>query len=152
MMFDTTPSGLGTLYCFGYGKLKGPDDLAALIEGERIDLVMDVRYVPTGRNPLWRPGLVAETTRKGGIPEYLHVKGLGNPDFRSGLPATRVHNEAEGMATLMEALESGRNVALMCVCGETPHCHRRIIVAKARQRRPDLHLVELERGKEPQRS
>lgn len=149
---DTTPTGLGTLYCFGYGKLKGPDDLASLIDGEKIDVVMDIRYMPTGRNPLWRSGLVAETTHKGGIPEYLYVKGLGNPDFKSGLPATRVHNEAEGMATLMGALGAGRNVALMCVCGDTPHCHRRLIVAKARQLRPDLRLVELEVGKAPQRS
>jgi hypothetical protein len=149
---DTTPTGLGTLYCFGYGKLKGPDDLASLIDGEKIDVVMDIRYMPTGRNPLWRSGLVAETTHKGGIPEYQYVKGLGNPDFKSGLPATRVHNEAEGMATLMDALGSGRNVALMCVCGDTPHCHRRLIVAKARQLRPDLRLVELEVGKAPQRS
>ena len=146
------PTELGTLLTFGYGKLKGPDDLAKLIDGERIDVVMDVRYVPTGRNPLWRPGLVAETVHKGGIPEYLHVKGLGNPDFRSGLPATRVFNEEEGMGTLMDALASGRNVALMCVCADTPHCHRRLIVAKARQLRPDLRLVELEVGKAPQRA
>ena len=151
-MIDSHPSELGILYAFGYSKLKGPPDLAALIEGERIDTVMDVRYVPTGRNPLWRPGLVAETVHKGGIPEYLHVKGLGNPDFRSGLPATRVFNETEGMATLMGALEEGRNVALMCVCSETGHCHRRLIIAKARQLRPELHLVDLEVGKPPQRS
>jgi uncharacterized protein (DUF488 family) len=146
------PTELGTLYTFGYGKLKGPDDLAALIDGERIDVVLDVRYVPTGRNPLWRPGLVAETIHKGGIPEYIHVKALGNPDFRSGLPATRVFNEEEGMGLLMDVLASGRNAALMCVCADTPHCHRRLIVAKARQLRPDLRLVELEVGKAPQRA
>jgi len=146
------PTELGILYTFGYGKLKGPDDLALLLDGERVDLVLDVRYVPTGRNPLWRPGLVAETVRKGGIPDYLHVKALGNPDFRSGLPASRVHNETEGMAILMDALASGRNVALMCVCADTPHCHRRLIVAKARSLRPDLRLVELEAGKAPQRA
>ena len=143
---------IGTLYTLGYGKLKGPDDLAKLVADEPIDIVLDVRASPSGRNPLWRAGLVPETVRKAGIPDYRHVPALGNPDFRSNVPAYRLADEGIGMAVLAEVLESGRNVALMCVCRETAHCHRRLIVAKARQLYPDLRLVELEVDKEPVRS
>lgn len=144
---------LGTLYTFGYGKLKGPVELSNLLKASGvagdIDIVVDVRFKPTGRNPLWRSGLVAETVAKGGIPDYQLVHGLGNPDFASGRPAYRLANEEEGMATLIDILESGRNAALMCVCADTPHCHRRLIVAKAREIHPELKVVDLEVGKEP---
>jgi len=143
---------LGTLYTFGYGKLKGPDDLAKLIDGEHIDTVFDVRFLAAGRNPLWRPGLVAETVQKGGIAEYQHVQALGNPDFRSKIPAYRLADEGTGLYQLDEALSSGKNVALMCVCQETAHCHRRLVVAKIRALHPSLQVVDLEVGKEPVRS
>lgn len=143
---------IGDLYTFGYGKLKGPDDLAKLIDGEQIDVVLDVRFQASGRNPLWRPGLVAETVSKGGIREYVHAKALGNPDFRLKIPAYRLADEEAGLNLLSDILQSGRNVALMCVCQETSHCHRRLIVAKIRTIHPELKLTELEVGKDPVRS
>jgi hypothetical protein len=145
---------IGTLFTFGYGKLKGPQELKTMLEASgvdgEIDTVLDVRFMPTGRNPLWRPGLVAETLAKGGIPNYQHVKGLGNPDYRSGQPASRLADEPAGMAVLIDLLTDGKNVALMCVCATTPGCHRRLIVAKARAINPGLRVVELEWGQPPQ--
>jgi uncharacterized protein (DUF488 family) len=133
----------GTLFTFGYGKLKGPADLAQLIAGYQIDTVVDVRFQPSGRNPLWRKEVVANTVQRGGIHEYIHAQGLGNPDFKNGKPATRVVRW-EDIHIVTDELAKGKNVALMCVCADTPHCHRRLIVAEVRERMPDLHVIELE--------
>jgi len=140
--------GLGTLYTIGYGSLKGSEDLARLIDGEHIDVLFDVRYAPTGRNPLWRSGAVALTVQQAGIPEYVHMQSLGNPDFKSGKPAYRVLDDEAGMPPLIARLKSGQNVALMCVCKDTPHCHRRLVVAMAKDALPTLHVVELESDKD----
>ena len=135
---------LGTLYTFGYGSLAGSPELAKLIDGHRIDSVFDVRFMPMARNSLWRGKATALTVRDGGIPEYVHSKDLGNPDYKSGKPAYRVVDQDAGMPPLIERLDAGKNVAIMCVCKDTPHCHRRLIVAWAREARPGLHVVELE--------
>jgi hypothetical protein len=148
-MPDSKP---GTLYTIGYGKFKGSEDLRTFLADQglegKIDTVIDVRYNPTGRNPLWRKGLVPDTIMKAGIPEYIHSQALGNPDYASGKPATRVVNRAAGMATLLGLLEEGKNVALMCVCQETAHCHRRLPVGWAQSVIPGLKVVQLEIGKE----
>ena len=145
---EATDTPLGTLYTFGYGSLPGAAALEALRGDEPIDIVFDVRYMPTGRNPLWRPGAVALTVKQGGIPEYRHVKALGNPDYKSHLPASRVLDKDEGLALLFDYLDAGRNVALMCVCKTTAGCHRRLIVAMAREEKPGLRVVELEVDKD----
>lgn len=138
-----------SLYTFGYGKLRGSAELAKLIEGQRIDIVLDVRAAPTGRNPLWRAAAVADTVKQAGIGGYEHVQALGNPDFRSNKPAHRLVDEGVGIPRVVELLDAGLNVALMCVCQDTPHCHRRLIVAKVREQRPYTQVVELEVGKDP---
>lgn len=144
---------LGTIYTFGYGKFKGPAELREFLEDAgvegKIDVVVDIRFKPTGRNPLWRKGLVADTIQKAGIPQYQLVQELGNPDFATGRPASRLADEPTGMGVLLEHLQNGVNVALMCVCQETAHCHRRLIIAKARAVHPELQVVELEIGKQP---
>lgn len=157
MAIATAPDRIGTLtaqdpgilYTLGYGKLKGSEDLATLIEGHSIQHLLDVRFNPTGRNPLWRKPAVELTIQQAGIPNYEHRQDLGNPDFKTGKPAFRVFNEETGMGRLVELLESGANVAVMCVCQETGKCHRRLIVAKARAAVPGLKVVDLEVGKDP---
>lgn len=143
-----TDQRLGKLLTLGYGKLKGSEDLATLIEGQGITHLLDVRFNPTGWKALWRRPAVKMTVEQAG-PAYEHRQDLGNPDFKSGKPAYRFFNEETGMARVSELLEAGENVALMCVCADTPHCHRRLIVAKAREKYPTLRVVELEVGKEP---
>lgn len=138
----------GTLFTAGYANCRGVAEFKELLADNRIDLLIDVRFAPVSRNPLWRsPGTTEQTVLKAGVLAYKHVQGLGNPDYKSNKPATEYADPGALVEVLTPLLE-GKNVMVMCYCPVTPKCHRRLIVHDALAAIEGLQVVELEKVKE----
>jgi hypothetical protein len=135
----------GTLFTAGYAKCRGVPEFKELLADNRIDLLVDVRFQPLSRNPLWRSiGTTEQTVKMAGVLEYVHEQGLGNPDYKSDKPATRIY-QPEKLPVVVEPLRKGLNVMVLCYCPTTRKCHRRLIVEQVAKELPDLTVVELER-------
>jgi len=105
-----------TIYTFGYGGAT-PDDLMTHVK-ERRAIVVDVRYSPRSRNPDWSRKRLTE--RFGG--RYMHVKTLGNKNFKGG--PIKLHDPESAVEELAPILEKV-NVILICVCKDVDKCHRK---------------------------
>lgn len=135
----------GTLFTAGYARCRGVAEFQELIGDNHIDLVVDVRFMPLSRNPMWRsPETTEQTVKRAGVDDYVWVKGLGNPDYKSNKPATRIHDPS-ALPVVMEPLRKGKNVMVMCYCPVTSKCHRRLIVEQVVKQVDGVQVVELER-------
>lgn len=141
---------MATLFALGYASCRGVAEFTELLAGNHIDLLVDVRFSPFSRNPLWRSVETTKLTvlRSGLVDVYIHEKGLGNPDYKSSKPATRVHDISR-LEPVLAALRSGQSVGLMCYCPTTAKCHRRLLVQAVLEQMPDVEVVELERSEDP---
>lgn len=115
------------VWTFGYQGWK-VDDLKAV--AERLDaVVVDIRLSANSKDASWaRPNLQG---RLGGL--YLHVKALGNKNFRGDGPIELL-SPASGMNVVREIVASGRSVILMCACWNFSACHRRVVSELVGQR------------------
>lgn len=148
------------LYTVGHGRLER-DELAALLTGAGIELLVDIRRFPGSRaNPAAAKGSVPELTRDAGI-DYRWEEGLGgrrslNADQRRDSPDTWWRVEAfraysawtrtpEFRAALDRVLADARDRRTAVMCSESVwwRCHRRIVadVAVAGHALPVGHLM-----------
>ena len=145
---------------FGHGRLD-PEQLAALVTGAGIELVVDIRRFPGSRaNPAAARGIVPEILHRHGV-DYRWDERLGgrrrlsraederSPDqwwrvaaFRAYCAWTRSEDFRAGMTRLAaEARE--RTTAIMCSEAVWWRCHRRIVadVALLEHRLAVSHLM-----------
>lgn len=136
------------LLALGYKGLTGSHDLKLKLDGYNVDTIVDVRY-DRGHGPnYWSEELIEDTVRRAGY-AYYWDKGLGNPDYK--LPGSRYPNSkpatrfAEPASTepLARMIYEDRQLALMCVCPDTQHCHRRLIINKLLTEVPNLHVISV---------
>lgn len=133
---------LGTLYGLGYAKLKDDADLRALIGDQNIHLLVDIRYNPASRfRPAWSKNNTERTVLAAGIPRYVHEQRLGNPNFRD--PGHMKLADPEGLSTVLEPLEQGLNVAVMCACHAYHTCHRQLVVEAVKVLHPQIEVRHL---------
>lgn len=128
----------GTLYAFGYAGFRQSDDLHAAL-GDRVDVVADIRLVPLSRDSTWSRR-TRQTVEDAGY-EYIHVSGLGNLNYKAGGPVKLADPAAVG--GIIERLEHGANVAVMCVCWNPDTCHRRNVADLVRKRLPGVAVIDL---------
>jgi len=135
-------------FTFTHKGLSGPNDLRALLEPYDIDLLVDCRYERGHGDNHWSSELIEDTARRAGL-HYHWDKGLGNPDYRipgsrypNSKPATRIADE-RAIEPLVEYLNRGLRLALMCVCTDHLHCHRRIIIDALLRRVADLRVTAI---------
>ena len=115
--------------------------IAALKEAG-VELLIDVRAVPSSRRAGFSKRLLAANLAEAGI-DYVHLKALGTP--KPGRQAARAGRHAEMVAIfeahleepqaqfeLAEALEIAkeRPSALLCYEADAAGCHRRIVAER----------------------
>lgn len=133
-----------TLYTYGYAGGGTLADLQAhTLAGA---LVVDVRFRPNSRQPLWR----SHSLERSLAPLYTHCYALGNRRYRDGPPVELVAPEV-GLDCLERYLAESP-VVLLCGCREPEGCHRSAICDLFRRRHPQQivrHLAHGERIPQP---
>ena len=125
------------LYTYGYtgGTI---DDLQEYIAAGAF--ILDIRYSPNGRNPIWRKEHLEAVLGA----EYVWVHRLGNRAYRSGGPIRIVDLEG-GLAILQDFLAESP-VVLLCACPDVDSCHRALVAREAAKRLPLLEIRHLAPG------
>jgi uncharacterized protein (DUF488 family) len=110
---------VNTVYCIGYSGRQSGEllDLADRVEA----VVVDIRFSPASRIPAWSRKRLSELL--GG--RYVHVRELGNKNYRSGGPIALVDYEAGRRQ--VERLLQELPVLLLCVCADPTECHRTFV-------------------------
>jgi uncharacterized protein (DUF488 family) len=112
-----------TIYTLGYLNAT-PEAVDRYVE-ELGALLVDTRFTPTSRNPVWRQGPLRRLLGD----RYVHIKALGNERYRQG-PPIKLHQPEEGMAQLRPLVEA-QPVILLCACRDVNLCHRKLIAEMA---------------------
>ena len=114
----------------------------AALQGAGVEVLIDVRAVPSSRRAGFSKRLLAASLAEAGI-DYVHLRALGTP--KPGRQAARAGRHAEMAAIyeahladpqaqfeLAEALDIARQrpSALLCYEADAAHCHRRIVAER----------------------
>src|SRR2546421_10478963 len=121
---------------FGYGARGSMEQLDALMQDERTALI-DTRYSPHARRVEWRQGaLKAKYDRR-----YMWLgETLGNINYNNGGPIQLAQPE-QGIGRLVNGLQSGWSLVLLCQCPNYEQCHRRVIVEMLTAQMPEVEVV-----------
>jgi uncharacterized protein (DUF488 family) len=114
----------------------------AALQGAGVEVLIDVRAVPSSRRAGFSKRLLAASLAEAGI-DYVHLRALGTP--KPGRQAARAGRHTEMVAIyeshladpqaqfeLAEALDIARErpSALLCYEAEAGYCHRRIVAER----------------------
>ena len=145
---------MATLYTIGYERLL-PPELVNELRVAGVERLIDVRYRPQSRRPGMSKTRLSELLGDHGI-AYEHRKALGTPPDIRGLfrhdkldqarEAYAEHVEATAAAeldALAAELDTAPRTALMCLEADPAGCHRSLVAAALRSRRPDLEVIDL---------
>jgi uncharacterized protein (DUF488 family) len=125
----------------GYQATTVADFLETLTEAG-IELVADIRAVAASRRPGFAKTRLAENLGGVGI-DYVHLRGLGTPaDGRAAIKKGRfaemreIYAESlastaaqQDLETLIELIQTGRRVCLLCFEADPTNCHRSLAAA-----------------------
>jgi len=112
----------------------------AALQGEGVDLLVDVRAVASSRRPGFAKTRLAANLGEAGI-DYLHLRSLGTPaDGRAAARAGRYDELRQiyvehlatpdahaGLENLADLVDSGRHACLLCFEEDPAHCHRSLV-------------------------
>lgn len=142
------------MFTIGYEKLL-PGALVAELQAAGVRRLIDVRFRPQSRRPGMSKTRLAALLAEHGI-AYEHRRALGTPPdlralYRAGRTAEAAaaygeHVEATAAAELdrlAAELGDGPPTALLCLEADPAACHRSVITAALRDRRPRLLVVDL---------
>lgn len=142
------------LWTIGYERLL-PGELVAELSAAAVLRVIDVRLRPQSRRPGMSKTRLADLLGEHGI-AYEHRRALGTPPdlrvlYRTGriaeaAAAYREHVEAtaaDALDALAAELDDRPATALLCLEADPAACHRSVVCAALRARRPDLTVVDL---------
>jgi uncharacterized protein (DUF488 family) len=114
----------------------------AALKGAGVEVLIDVRAVPSSRRAGFSKRILAASLADAGI-DYAHLQALGTP--KAGRDAVRAGRPAEMRAiyaahlaepsaqlALLQALEIARerSAALLCYESDASHCHRSIVAER----------------------
>lgn len=125
----------GSLYTFGYSGLRDGSDLRRLLSDQGRGRA---RHSAPTIQP--QPGLLdhhAPDRRKAPATATSGNAGSAPPDYQSG--GIRLEDPS-AISSLIDLLEAGENVTVMCVCAEVATCHRRVVAELASEQMPGLEV------------
>jgi uncharacterized protein (DUF488 family) len=114
-----------------------------------VQTLVDVRAVASSRRPGFAKTRLAAGVNQAGI-DYLHLRDLGTPaDGRAAARSGR-HDEMrrifaahlatpaaqDALALLVDMVQSGRRVPILCFEARPEHCHRNLVAAAVAERIP----------------
>lgn len=130
------------LFTIGYEGAT-PNALADALTTAGVELLVDVRAVANSRRPGFSKRALAAGVEERGV-GYLHLRPLGTP--AEGRAAARAGRHAEMKAifaeqlktqgaqedlkTLIEMMNQGRKVCLLCFERDPEHCHRTMVAER----------------------
>jgi uncharacterized protein (DUF488 family) len=114
-----------------------------------VDLIVDVRAAARSRRAGFAKTRLRANLEEAGI-DYVHINALGTPaDGRAAARAgeheemravfrehLRTTSAQSGLETVLEFVESGRSVCLLCLEANPAHCHRSLVADALAARRP----------------
>jgi uncharacterized protein (DUF488 family) len=103
------------IFTAGYGQ-RQPSEIAELLD-ELGAVLVDIRF-----NPYGRPGFKGWELTRHFAGRYLHVKALGNADYKTG--GMRIADYETGKAALARL---DRPALLLCACASPLGCHRTVV-------------------------
>ena len=122
------------------------DDVIGRLKSAGVEILVDVRAVPSSRRAGFSKNLLAASLKAAGI-DYRHLRGLGTPKpgrqaARAGHVAEmhRIYNayleEPEAQLELAEACDIARAqaAALLCYEADARTCHREIVAGLIKDR------------------
>jgi uncharacterized protein (DUF488 family) len=111
------------IYTLGYAAPGSEQELTRLMTDPSA-LLVDIRLLPTSRwCPHWRKGALSTTYG----PRYLHLRGLGNVNYKSRTRGIRLLAPEEPLLQLRHLMERGHSLVLLCACAKYEQCHRRTV-------------------------
>jgi uncharacterized protein (DUF488 family) len=127
----------------------------AELEAAGVERVLDIRFRPQSRRPGMSKTRLGELLGEHGI-RYEHRRALGTPaDLRFLYRSGRVGEAADAFLAHVRAsagaeldalaaeLDAGPRTALLCLEADPAVCHRSVLAAELRLRRPELEVIDL---------
>lgn len=132
-----TDSPYQSLYTLGYTGVP----IAALQDGlEELDaLLVDIRYSPFSRAPMWQKRSMRGRFGDWPTGRYLHLPSLGNVNYKTPEKGIQIKDMDAGLEVVQAVLRK-KPVILLCACPDPAHCHRRTVAEEAQDR---FHLPKV---------
>jgi uncharacterized protein (DUF488 family) len=133
------------VFTIGYAG-RSIEDFLEVLDDAGVTRVIDVRELPLSRRKGFSKTKLGEVLEAAGI-EYVHLRAAGNPyrdkknDIEKCLELYRGYlDEYPEVLDLLEDEMSGATVALLCVEADHDSCHRSILAARLKARKPRLKV------------
>jgi hypothetical protein len=127
---------MGKVYPVGYSLYGSESYVERLMSNPQTRLI-DTRLVPYSWRPDWREDRLqakyGERYRQGG-------KYLGNLNYKQRWPI-RIADLTTGLAGLIQYLNEGHDLILLCECPAYDDCHRKVIIEQLKQVLPEVEGV-----------
>lgn len=140
---------------FGVGyQGRGVAELLEALTRAGVRTLVDVRLNPVSRRPGFSKRALSSALGEGGI-AYVHERSLGNPPEnraaflgRDPAPArqvllTRLRGEGAGAMDRLVATAGRAPVAVLCFERARDHCHRAVIMERARELDPAIEVHDI---------
>ncbi len=135
---DLEMDSYGKLYTVGYAALEQIEPLQLFLSDKV--LLIDIRYIPSSR---WRPEWSRKRLHEKFAPNYQHIRELGNINYHSSDLPIQLVDAKRGVAKIVQLLQQGYDICLLCTCADWKTCHRRIVADLVEQELADIQTVHL---------
>ena len=113
----------GKVYTVGYAA-DGSAQLLEQVMSNPAMLLIDIRLVPRSRWFVqWNKKQLVERWGK----RYRHERRLGNLNYKNRRKPIELRDATGGIAFLVELLQAGYSVVLLCACVQYDACHRKFV-------------------------
>lgn len=124
------------LQTIGYTEPDAQARLDAFMAAPNAALV-DIRYSPRSR---WQPAFNQKRLIERYGDQYIHCKALGNINYNNREQGIKLADPEKGVVRVVELLQAGHAVMLLCACKDYEQCHRKVAYELVTQLRNELGI------------
>lgn len=139
MQTRTKSDTQGKVIPFGYAGNSGMAKLDRIMHHNTKAYVVDIRLFPHSQ---WHRAFNKKSLANRFPKQYMHMPELGNLHYRpqDRHKGTRLASPEKGIARLLNGIEQGYTVILLCAC-KNKGCHRWEVIRLLQEARPDVQIV-----------